>query len=296
LPYILGTNVAGIVQKLGPNVSTFCVGDRVFGEADVNYPTPDMAGLQEFAILDITATAKTPPNLTNDQVATLPVNVVTSFITLFTPSGFNFPSPFMKSSNADVSSFHNKSETLIIIGGGSNVGKLAIQLAKLAEIGTIIAIASGQREHELKGLGATHVIDRNSASIPAQARDIVESNRLTHVYDCVNWTYELALDILTSDRSSQLATLHPITEDMEQMIRQKRPQCQIKIIIGMSTNLEPFEKQFWQDLPQWLEQGKIALQKFQIIEGLDARKVNAALDSYEDGKAVLQAVVHPNHD
>lgn len=83
---------------------------------------------------------------------------------------------------------------------------------------------------------------------------------------------------------------------MEQTIRLKRPQCQTKIIIGMSTNLEHFEKQFWQDLPQWLEQGKIALQKFQIIEGLDARKVNAALDSYEDGKAVLQAVVHPNHD
>lgn len=100
----------------------------------------------------------------------------------------------------------------------------------------------------------------------------------------------------TSDHSSQLAMLHPSTEDMEQTIRQKRPQCQNKMIIGISTNLEPFQKQFWQDLPQWLEQGKLALQKLQIIEGLDAGKVNAALDLYEDGKAVLQAVVHPNQN
>lgn len=75
----------------------------------------------------------------------------------------------MEGSNTDVPSLHNKSETLIIIGGGFNGDKLAIQLAKLAR----------HSEHDLKGLGATHVIDRNSASILAQARDMVKSDSLT---------------------------------------------------------------------------------------------------------------------
>jgi len=37
-----------------------------------------------------------------------------------------------------------------VIGGGSAVGKLAIQYAKLAGIGTVIAIASVGRIEELK--------------------------------------------------------------------------------------------------------------------------------------------------
>ncbi len=34
--------------------------------------------------------------------------------------------------------------------------------------------------------------------------------------------------------------------------------------------------------------------KFRVIEGLDAEKINDALDSYRDGKPVLQAVIRPN--
>ncbi len=221
------------------------VGDSIFGEADVDYPPPDMAGLQEFALLDVAATARIPANLSNDQVVTLLVNIVTSFIALFTPSGFNFPPLFMMCSNTEASTFHKCSEALVIIGGVFNVGKLAIQLAKLANIGTIIAIASGHREHELKGIGATHVVDRNSAAIAAQARDIVGLNRPTHVYDYVSWTFELALDILTPDHSNELVALHPITEDVKRTMRQKGSQCQGRKIIGKSAILEPLESEFW---------------------------------------------------
>ena len=36
LPYILGTNITGIVKEIGSNVSSFQVGDRVFGIGNPN--------------------------------------------------------------------------------------------------------------------------------------------------------------------------------------------------------------------------------------------------------------------
>ncbi len=79
----------------------------------------------------------------------------------------------MEKSHTNAASLSNKFETLVIIGDDSNAGKLAIQIARLAKIGTIIVIASGHTEHVLKSPGVTHIIDRNSNSIPAQPKTLL---------------------------------------------------------------------------------------------------------------------------
>lgn len=53
LPWILGTNLGGVVHEVGSPETPYSVGDRVFGHASVFYPTSDMAGLQEYALLDV---------------------------------------------------------------------------------------------------------------------------------------------------------------------------------------------------------------------------------------------------
>jgi NADPH2:quinone reductase len=46
LPFVLGSSLAGIVERLGPESdSTFGIGDHVFGISDVTCLTPDQAGL-----------------------------------------------------------------------------------------------------------------------------------------------------------------------------------------------------------------------------------------------------------
>ena len=69
------------------------------------------------------------------------------------------------------------------------MGKFGVQWAKVAGIGTVIAVASLSHEKELKDMGATHVIDRHSSSIVQDIQEIAGGkDAVTHIYDCVNWT------------------------------------------------------------------------------------------------------------
>jgi NADPH2:quinone reductase len=289
LPFILGTNVAGIVQKLGANVTKYSVGDRIFGQAFIAHPTPDQAGLQEYAILEVASTAKVPSGFTDADVVTLPVNVVTAFAALFHPLGLNMPPPFPSTKPP----FDYSAETLVIIGGGSNVGKIGLQLAALAGIGKIVVTASATHEEQLLKLGATHVFDRHSPTLSEEILGVTGPD-VTHVFDCANWTFELATSIVTTTSASCIVALHPVEGEAKTHIETQRPKCDAKFLEGSAHSLSYELPEFWSALPVWLQEGKIAIPPYRVIEGLDVEKVNEALDSYRDGSRVVQAVVRPN--
>ena len=157
-----------------------------------------------------------PATLTDDQVVTLPVNAVTSFIALFHPiSGFGNPAPlFIEEKDKNSSHCEAAAQmTIVIIGAGTNVGKLAVQFAKLAGVASIIGVASISRSEELRQLGATDVIDRNLSisEIAAQVHAAAGgAENVTQVYDCASWTFELEVALLPIETPSVFLTLHPI--------------------------------------------------------------------------------------
>ena len=117
---------------------------------------------------------------------------------------------------------------------------------------------------------------------------------MTHVFDCANWTFELATSLVSTTSASCIVTLHPIEGETKAHIETQRPNCEAKFLEGSSHALTYELPDFWSSLPVWLQQGKIAIPEYRVIEGLDAEKVNQALDSYRDGSRVVQAVVRPN--
>jgi NADPH:quinone reductase len=297
LPFVPGTNIAGIVTALGPETqsspSSYKIGDAIFGLGSPLHPTPDMSGLQEYALLEVEASAKIPPGFTPEQVVTFPVNAVTSFEALFHPTmGFGFPVPSVADEERE--DFDYAAQTILIIGGGSNVGKLGIQFAKLVGIGRIITIASAGNTESLKALGATHVIDRHLE--PAVIFDalyaITGKEGVTHIYDCVSWEYSLALETVSKTRPSMLLTLHP-KEAAEEMVREKGLDKYIKVgfVIGNTLFFAPLTKAFWMALPEWIQAGKLAVPDFRVVEGLDLKAVEEGLDTYRDGKPVVPFVV-----
>ncbi|KAK3691646.1 hypothetical protein LTR37_018525 [Vermiconidia calcicola] len=148
LPFVLGKDVVGTVAKLGEGAKDLKVGDRVMSLAD-SATDSSQSGLQEYAVADSVHCAKIPANLSDDEAASLPTNLSSVFIALYITLGL--PAPWTK----DISN----PEKLLVVGGGSNCGRLTVQLAKLAGIPKIVVV--GGDEHELKALGATHVIDRH---------------------------------------------------------------------------------------------------------------------------------------
>jgi NADPH:quinone reductase len=294
LPFILGTNIAGTITALGPDPSSssdYQIGDPIFGLGNPFHPTPDLSGLQEYALLDISASAKIPAGLTPEQAVTFPVNAVTSFEALFHPAhGFGFPAPLPGAE----AGFDYGMQSILIIGGGSNVGKLGIQFAKLVGVGRIIAVASSGNEAALKALGATHVVDRHleMEEIVRAVHAITGVEGVTHIYDCVSWEYSLAVALVSRTRPSVILTLHP-AEGASELVKEKGLEGTVKVgfVVGNSSFLEPLTEGFWKALPGWIEAGKLAVPEYRVVEGLDLRAVEEGLDSYRDGSPVTPFVV-----
>jgi len=292
LPFVLGTNIAGTVVKTSPEITAFATGDHVFGLGNPLFETPDMSGLQQYALLTAESAAKIPEGFTADQMVTFPVNAVTSFSAIFNEKGFGFPAPFP---GASITDFDGASQTILVVGGGSNVGKLALQYAKLAGIGRVITIASASGTEELKKLGATHVIDRHSSAeeIAARLKQITGEEGVTHIYDCVSWDYTFSVSLLSKTKPSTLLTLHP-AEDAQKLVEEKGVNARVTFILGTSDFMQPLAKQFWKSLPGWVEGGKLLVGKYKVIEGLELKSIQEGLDLYRDGSAVTPVVVHPN--
>ena len=281
LPFVLGGNIAGIVLEVGYEVNKYTFGQHIYGQGRMLDSTADSTGLQEYAILRPDFSAHVPLGFTDDQFVTLPVNATTSFSALFHRNWFGFAPPF-PSLEHDFKPNYDE-ESVVIIGAGSNVGKLAVQFARIRAIGTIIAVASVSGTQELKAMGATHVIDRHSPNIVEEVQAItggIES--VTHVYDCVNWTYELATTMVSKTRPGFIATLHPAEQAAEELSRLGKDKCVAKAVSGSKNNFEgsPVGDLFWETLGAWVKEGKIRIQKYTTIQGLDERRINDALDSY----------------
>lgn len=241
-----------------------------------------------------------PATLTDDQVVTLPVNAVTSFIALFHPiSGFGIPPSLLIEEKDKNSSFSGAAAemTIVIIGAGTNVGKLAVQFAKLAGVASIIGIASISRSHELRQLGATHVIDRNLpiSEIAAQVHTAAGgSENVTQVYDCASWTFELGVALLPIETPSVFLALHPVDGEVGKAIREARPLCETKFVAGVSEGLGDMKERFWRELPRWAEKGAVGCSEVRVVLGLDEGEINRCLDGYRDGSGGKGVVVHPN--
>ncbi|KAK4900821.1 hypothetical protein LTR27_002002 [Elasticomyces elasticus] len=290
LPFVLAGSVAGTVEELGPGLTSFQVGDRVFGTSNIDYPTPDQAGLQEYAVLQTDSIALTPKGFSDEQVATLGINVPTAAVALFTGFGFNFPPPW----KGDFESFDFSSLTIVVLGAGTNIAKLFIRLAtKLLGIGKIIAVASLSNADELKEAGAAHVIDRHSSeeSVIAQVHSAAGGvGNVTHLIDCVTWEHHLATKIMACNAASKLVTLQPVDEDK---VREQRPLCKPVLVENLNINLGKPES-FWKELPKWLSSGVVRPTAFKTLNGLEnLDEINRQLDEYAAGKGSPQLVIRP---
>lgn len=158
--------------------------------------------------------------------------------------------------------------------------------------------ASLSHEEELLEMGATQVLDRHlpQDELVSKIHEIVGGQEeVTRVYDCASWTFELAASLLAKNKEAKIATLHRPGDDQKKLVEQGNEKAKIDILRVVVNNWgEEDTEKFWEWIESGVRDGWIRIPKYRVIEGLDADKVNEALDSYSDGKPVTQAVVHPH--
>lgn len=161
-PQILGWDVAGIVQAVGPEASLFRPGDEVYGAGDITRTGSNA----ELVAMDERIVARKPTSLTFAEAAALPLTSLTAYEALFERMRL----PRDRSGHG---------QRLLIIGGAGGVGSMAIQLAKALTELTVIATASRPESTAwVKELGADRVIDHRAALAPqlkTQGIDLVDA-------------------------------------------------------------------------------------------------------------------------
>ncbi|KAH9901798.1 zinc-binding oxidoreductase CipB [Xylariomycetidae sp. FL2044] len=173
-PFILGSDVAGEVVEIGPQVTRFQVGDRVVGLAagqDSKRNTPVEGGFQHYVVLLEHMTAPIPDSLSYEQAAVLPLGLATAACGLFQSDQLNLDLPTSSSSAATATPKPSNGKTVLLWGGSTSVGSNAIQLAVAAGY-EVFATASPKNFAYVEGLGASRVFDYKSETV---VRDIVRA-------------------------------------------------------------------------------------------------------------------------
>jgi NADPH:quinone reductase len=279
-----------VIEEVGAGAG-FKVGDRVFGISGNVAASSDQAGLQEYAILNADAIAHTPEGFSDAAVASLPINLVTSTAVLFTKTGFDMPAPYLPREDFDYAT-----ASVVIVGGGTNVGQLAVQLASLAGVGRIIVIAGTSNSAKLQTMGSTHVIDRHGSAVDVvkQIHAITGPDSATQVYSCAPLDVELVVGLLPKNKPSTLKTLLPFEGDEAERLGAHLPHCSFAFVHDLTNgSLAPHAAQFWAAVPEYLESKKLLPADFQVVHGLDdVSGINDALDQYRDfNRAGAQTVV-----
>ncbi|WP_373880546.1 zinc-binding alcohol dehydrogenase family protein [Lysinibacillus sp. FN11] len=150
IPKILGWDVAGIVEEVGPLCTLFKPGDEVYYAGDITRQGCN----SEFHLVDERIVGHKPKSLNFAEAAALPLTSLTAYESIF--------------DRMKVSSFSNENnnKTILIIGAAGGVGSVAIQLAKWAGL-TVIATASRQESRDwATDLGADYIINHYEEFIP----------------------------------------------------------------------------------------------------------------------------------
>ncbi|SER26078.1 NADP-dependent oxidoreductase [Actinokineospora terrae] len=144
-PYVVGGDVAGVVEAVGPDVTGYAVGDEVLAATG-------RGGYAEVVITDVATVAAKPAEVGWELAATLPVAANTTYAV------FDEIRPVA-------------GETIVIHGAAGGVGTVAVQIA--VDLGLrVIATASEANHDYLRGLGAEPttygdgVVDRVRALAP----------------------------------------------------------------------------------------------------------------------------------
>ncbi|MDP9695647.1 UNVERIFIED_ORG: NADPH:quinone reductase-like Zn-dependent oxidoreductase [Arthrobacter globiformis] len=128
---VLGLDLAGTVEAIGPDVTRFAVGDAVYGSGRGSYA--------EYAVAPEAKLAAKPESLSFEQAAAVPVSAVTALLGLRAGK-------------------ITEGQKVLVTGASGGVGSYAVQLAA-AYGAQVTGVCSTGKVGFVRDLGADHVID-----------------------------------------------------------------------------------------------------------------------------------------
>jgi len=156
-PVVLGYEVAGQVDAVGPDVTAIGPGERVLAATR-------FGGYADVVVCPAAQVFPIPANLSDAEAAAIPVNYLTAAVALY------------KMANVAAG------ETVLVHNAGGGVGIAAAQLAGLRRA-TIIGTASAGKHDALRAFGVERAIDYRHANVEAEVRKLTKGRGVDVVLD-----------------------------------------------------------------------------------------------------------------
>jgi NADPH:quinone reductase-like Zn-dependent oxidoreductase len=168
LPFILGCDIAGVVEAVGRDIKSFKAGDSVYGYARIDRN----GGYAEYAVTGEDLLDHKPKSLDFVSAASVPVGACTSWQALFETAELR------------------AGQKVLVHAASGGVGMFGAQLAK-ARGAFVIGTASGKNEEFVRSLGVDEFIDYTRQRFEEVVSDV------DVVYDTVGGeTRERSLKVL----------------------------------------------------------------------------------------------------
>ncbi len=266
LPWVVGSEVAGTVAKLGPGVTGVQEGQRVMA-------LTGGGGYAEYAIVAAQALLPVPEKLSFTQAAALPLQGLTAYY-LLKHSGRLAPG-----------------ESVLVHAAAGGVGTLAVQMAKLLGAGKVIATASTPAKLEFAcSLGADVQIDYTKEDVVAGVRAATNGNGADIILDGVGGdVFEGSLRSLAADgrlisygvASGQMVELNPVR-------LMRRNQSVVGFYLGHVMARPAQLRPAIEEITGWLAEDKLRLMIGHVFALEDAARAHRQLEARETtGKIVL---------
>ncbi|KAK2807811.1 hypothetical protein FQN50_005354 [Emmonsiellopsis sp. PD_5] len=197
---LAGCDFSGIVEAVGPAVTKkFAPGEKVMGfNHGFNGRRPNAGAFAEHVITKGDLLFRCPEGLGMDEAATLPLGLYTVAQGLY-QGILQLAWPDQPTKGA---------EPILIYGGSSATGALAIQFAKLSGY-TVLTTCSARNTDYVKSLGADAVFDYHDPACAQKIRTYT-NNTLKLVYDTIALpsSTKICSDAISSSGGKYMATLY----------------------------------------------------------------------------------------
>ena len=147
LPAVLGIELAGVVEAVGPGASRFQVGDRVMG------PLGGLGAYADHVAVDEARLASTPAALSDVEAAAIPVAALAAWQSLHSTGAIG------------------AGTRVLVHGAAGALGRFAVQFARQAGA-FVIGTASARDLDDVRRLGADQAIDYASQRFEELVGDI----------------------------------------------------------------------------------------------------------------------------
>ncbi|KUI58304.1 hypothetical protein VP1G_05590 [Cytospora mali] len=293
-PAVLGSDAAGEIAAVGPDVTGFSVGDRVFFQGIIS--KYDSSTFQQYAKIPAALVAKTPKNITDEEAGGISLATVAGVTALYDKTGHGLKAPWDEGGNQA-----GKGKAIVIIGGSSSVGQYAIQLAKLSGFEKIITNSSAKHLDFLKSLGADVVLDRAQKNSPEDFKDAVGDLPLAFVFDTISEkdTQIQGVKILgaTKTENSHVIVVQGVNAEAADLGQSQEPKVVVKQVLGLGSSpalrylSEPLVKHLGGE-DGYIAKGSFVPNRPLVIDG-GLNNIEEAFAKNKNGVSGVKVVIRP---